>query len=115
MNVGRERVGVGALELGEQAPVENCSRQLMALGGKLFQRARIRAPGASLGAPAAGETHLVEQDLAELLRRADIEVLPGKLPDLVFEPSEALCEGAGESGKRRALDPNSCLQYYREH
>src|SRR5262249_15725644 len=70
-------VGMGVLEFGEQPPVENLARQLMALRGKLLERASIGAPGAGLGAPPARQAHFVEQDLAELLRRADIEVLAG--------------------------------------
>ena len=88
VDIGGQCVGIGALELCEQAPIEDFARQLVALGGKLLERARIRAPGAGLGAPPSGQAHLVEQDLAELLRRADIEVLAGKLPDLVFEPRD---------------------------
>ena len=115
MDVGGERVGIGALELGEQAPVENLARQLVALGGKLLQRGGVRAPGAGLGAPAAGEAHLVEQDLAELLRRADVEILAGKLPDLVLEPRQALREAAGERGQARALDPDAGPLHQRQH
>ena len=58
----------------------------------------VRAPGAGLGAPSAGQAHLVEQDLAELLRRADVEVLAGKLADLVFEPAR----GSGRSCPKAA-------------
>ena len=105
VDIGGQCVGIGALELGEQAPVEDFARQLVALGGKLLERARIRAPGAGLGAPPSGQAHLVEQDLAELLRRADIEILAGKLPDLVFEPREALREAAGERWRASRARP----------
>ncbi len=94
MDIGGERVRVGALELGEQAPVEHSARQVMAFRGKLFERGRVRTPGAGLGAAPPGEAHLVEQDLAELLRGADIELLAGKRPDLVLEPRDGLGEGA---------------------
>ena len=53
VDIGRQRVGIGALELGEQAPVEHLARQLVAFRGKLLERARIGAPGAGLGAPPA--------------------------------------------------------------
>ena len=115
VDVGGQCVGIGALELGEQAPVEHLARQLVAFGGKLLERARVGAPGAGLGAPAAGETHLVEQDLAELLRRADVEVLAGKLPDLVFEARDGLREIAGERRERRALDPDAGPLHQRQH
>src|SRR4029078_6980608 len=73
------------------------------------------APGASLGAPPAGKAHLVEEDLAELLRRADVEVLAGKLPDLVLEPGDGLGEGERETGKHRLLDLDAGALHLGEH
>ena len=43
-------------------------------------------PRAGLGLRAAGQAHLAEQDVAELLRAAEIERLAGELLDLGLEP-----------------------------
>ena len=75
-------------------PVENFARQIVPLGRQLLKRGGVGAPRTGLGAPAACEAHLVEQDLAELLRRADVEILSGELPDLVLEPGDGLRERA---------------------
>ena len=69
----RQRVGVGRLQLGELAPVEDARRQLVAFRGQVFEHARRGRPGAGRGLLAARQAHLAEQDVAELLGRAEIE------------------------------------------
>ena len=114
MDVGGQRVGIGALQLGQQPPVENLARQLVAFGRQLLERGGVGAPGPGLGAPPAGQAHLVEQDLAELLGRADIERLAGKLPDLVLEPRDGLGEGQRQGSERRLLDLHAMPLHLRQ-
>ena len=104
MDISGQRVGIGALQLGEHAPIEHLARQIVAFGRQLLERRGVGAPGPGLSAPPARQTHLVEQDLAELLGRANIEVLSGKLPDLVLEPGDGLGEGQRQARQRRLLD-----------
>ena len=68
-------------------------------------RASVRVAG--LAAALAGELELVEEDDAELLRRADHELLAGELPDVALE----LCDVGADAGRdglelfRVELDP----------
>ena len=70
---GDQVVGIGALQLGQLAPVQQHARQFVALGGQVLQHARVRAPGAGGGLLAPGDAHLAEQHLADLLGAAQIE------------------------------------------
>ena len=85
-------VGVGALELGELAPVEHARRQIVALGRQLLEHVGAGGIGAGLALLAAGQAHLVEQHLAQLLGRADVELMAGELVDLLLELGHALGE-----------------------
>ena len=49
-------------------------------------------PGARLRLLAARQVELAEQDVAELLRRADVEALAGEFVDLRLEAGEFLRE-----------------------
>ena len=79
VDVSRQRLGVGRAQLRDLPPVENLARQLVALLGQLFELARAGRPLPGLGLGAAGQPHLAEQDVAELLGRAGIERLAGEL------------------------------------
>src|SRR5690606_10309727 len=61
-------------------------------------------PGPGLGAGAALELHFVEQDLAELLGRAEIELAAGELVRLGLEGGGALGEIAREPGEDLPVD-----------
>src|SRR5262245_52146437 len=87
----------------------------MPLCCQLLERSSVGAPGAGFGAAAARQAHLVEQDFAELLGRADIEILAGKLPDLVFEPRDGLGERTGEARERGPLDLDAGALHLGEH
>ena len=73
------------------------ARQLVALRGQLLEHARRRwttRPSRVLLAPR--QAHLAEQDVAELLGRAEVERLAGELVDLVLQRRHALREIAGQ-------------------
>ncbi len=67
--------------------------------GQLLQRRGLRAPGAAAGAPAARQLHLVEQDLAQHLRAAEVERAPGQLVDVGLGRGHALAEIGGEAAQ----------------
>ena len=115
VDISGQRVGIGALELGQQPPFQHLHRELVALCGKLFQCPGVGAPGAGLGAPSAGQAHLVEQDFAELFWRADIKVFACQLFDLVFEPRDGLGKGAGEAGQCGAVNLDASALHLGQH
>ena len=78
----RQSVRIGGAELRELAPVEHAAGEFDALRCQVFERVRIGAPCSGLGLPAAGQAHAAEEDVAQLLGRADVEALPRELVDL---------------------------------
>ncbi len=66
-------VGIGALQLRHLAIVEHQARQGHALLGQFLQHLDVGRPLARRRLLAARQLHLVEEDLAQLLRAADIE------------------------------------------
>ena len=59
-------VGIGRFQLGQLPPVEHPSRQFM-FGGQILQNIGTRRIGPGLALFTAGQGHLVEQYLAQLL------------------------------------------------
>ena len=98
IDVVRQRVGVGGAQLGQLPPLEHRVDQLarvavqLLVGGEVVEQAGARLPLADLGALAAGQLQTVEQQFAELLRRAEIELVAGEAVDLLLEPRDALRE-----------------------
>ena len=92
IDIGRQRVGIGRAQFRHLPPVENRLRQLVALFGQVFERLGAGRPLPGLGLGAARQPHRSEQHVAELLRRAGIERLPGKLLDVRFEPHGFVAE-----------------------
>ena len=99
IDLRHQRVGISALELGELAPIEDPQRQIMALGRQLLQHIGAGGIGAGLALFARAEAELVEQHLAQLLGRADIEGTARELVDLALELGQALAEIIGEAAK----------------
>ena len=65
----------------------------MAQLGEFVEHARAGRPLAGLGLGAAGQSHLAEQDVAELLRAARVEGrIAGELAHFGFEAGRALRE-----------------------
>src|SRR3546814_8683951 len=78
--------------------------QVVALGGQHLQHVGAGGVGARLALLAAVERHLVEEDLAELLGRADGELAPGQLVDLLLQLADALGEVVGHAPEGVAVD-----------
>ena len=87
----RQLVGVRGLELRQRAMLEQDFRQRI-VGGELLQHVLVgrRLPGRRL--LHHRQLHLVEQDLAQLLRRPEVERLAGELIRLLLEREHALAE-----------------------
>ena len=115
VDVSRQRLGVGRAQLGHLPPVENLARQRVALLGEFFELARAGRPLPGLGLGAAGQAHLAEQDVAELLGRAGIERLAGERLDLVLERALLLGEFAGQPRQHLAVDRNAAPLHARQH
>ena len=96
----RQRVGIGGAELRELAPVEHAAGELDALGGQILQHVGVGAPCAGLGLPSAGQAHAAEEDVTQLLGRADIEALARELMDLYLDRGG----GGGEFVRQAAQD-----------
>ena len=79
----RERVQVGLGELGQLAEALDLGDDRMLVADRL-QHLGVGAE-AGLAAALAAELELLEEDRAELLRRADHELLARELPDLALE------------------------------
>src|SRR5258707_15387166 len=62
---------------------------------------------AGLGALALRQPQLLEQDVTELLRRADRELVPDGRVDLALEPADLGRELAIEDGERLEVDGNA--------
>ena len=90
-------VGVGALQLAQLAPVEHPRRQVVTPGGEPLEDVGAGGVGAALAALAAGQVHLVEQDLAQLLGRADGEGAPDQFVDLRLQLGDTAGEVVGQA------------------
>jgi hypothetical protein len=87
----RQLVGIGALELGELPRFEQDLRQRIVERefGEHFLVGRRRPRGGLL---LHRQAELVEQDLGQLLRRVDVERLPGRRVRACFEFEQALAD-----------------------
>ena len=112
MDIGWQRVGVGAFQLRKLAPFEQLDRQTPGFlgevfaGGQIVQDCGAGAPRAGARALAAGIAELSEQDFRKLLRRADVECLARELVDLGFDLGQPFWSNSPE---RRASSIGSIL------
>ena len=83
--------------------------------GELLEHLHVGRPLAGLGLLAAGKPELAEEDVAELLGRADVELLAGELVDLGLDRRRLLREGAGEARKDLPVDLDAAPLHAREH
>ena len=95
-----QHVEVGLDQRRELAPALDLGDDLV-LGADRLQHARVGRE-AGLAAALARQAELLEQDLAELLRRADHELLAGQREDLAFERRDLLAHALGDL--RQAVD-----------
>ena len=104
VHVGRERVRV-ALEPRHLAPLEHlCGQRMVGALGEVLEEPRARRPLPRRGLPGAGEAELPEQDVGELLRRADREDLARDLVHLGLDPRRGLGELARHAGQDVPVD-----------
>ena len=110
----RQRVGIGRLELGELAPVEDAGGQFVALFGEVLEHPRRGRPGAGRGLLGPRQAHLAEQDVAELLGRAEVERRADDLLHLGLDPRHPLRELARQARKHFAVDRDAAPLHARE-
>ena len=99
---GGQRIDVGALELGVQAPVEQHAHHRVCRPEVLQHRRVGREAG--LGAAAAGQVEFVEQHLLQLLGRAQRELVADRFEDLLLQAIDLRAEGLGEVTEGRPVD-----------
>ena len=104
IDVGRQRIGIGAAQLGQAAPFQHLLGDGMALRRHVFQHIGVGGPGAGLGLAAAFQLHAVEQDFAQLLGRADIELAARQLVDFGFQRRLRLGEIVGQLAQQVGID-----------
>src|SRR5947209_10544182 len=114
IDVARQRVGVSRFQLRDLPPIENARCEFVALLGQLFEHARGRRPRAGLRLAAARQLHLAKENIAELLRRSQIERLAGKDVNLGFEPRHLLRELAGEPRQDGTIDGDAAPLHARQ-
>ena len=78
IDLADQGVGVGAGQLLQLAPGEDRRGQRMALGGQRLEHVGAGRVAAGLGLARGGQALLLEQHLAQLLGRAEIEGAPGQ-------------------------------------
>jgi hypothetical protein len=115
IDVGRQRVGVGRFQLRDLAPLQDLPRELVALLGEFVEHLSGGRPRAGLGLGAARQSHLAEQDVADLLRAADIDRLARDLLDLGFDTGRSLGEVAGETRQHLTIDRDAAPLHACEH
>ena len=98
----RQRLDVGRAELRVDPPVEHRLDDRVDADELLEHRRVGRVAGLRL--PALGQLQLAEQDVAELLRRADRELVADRGVDLLLEPGDLGVELAIEHGERLEVD-----------
>ena len=108
-----ERVGIGRFELGQLAPFEHPAGHRMQRQ-QLFEDRGVGAVGAGLALAAARQVELVEQNLAQLLGRADVEVVADILVDRGLDLGDAAGEIGREVGERGAVDLDPGLLHRRD-
>src|SRR5215475_12941502 len=99
-----QRVRIGALQLRQLAPLEHARRQVVTLRRQLLEHVGAGGVGAGLALLAGAQSHLVEQHVAQLLGRADVEGMAGEFVDLLLELGEALGEVARQAIELGAVD-----------
>ena len=94
MHIGRQRVGVGRLQFRDLPPFQDLLGEFVTLLGEFIENLRRGRPRAGLGLAAAGQSHLAENDVADLLGAADIDRLAGNFLNFGFDPRSGLGEFA---------------------
>ena len=115
VDIAGQRIGVGAAQFCEAAPVQHLPGNRMTLRRHVFQHIGIGGPGAGLGLAAAFHLHLVEQDFAQLLGRADIEFLAGQLVDFGFQQHLLLGKIIGQLAQHFRINGDAGALHVGQH
>ena len=110
----RQRVHVRAAQLVQLAVLDDAAGEGVPQLGQLLQHGRIRRRP-RLGLLQHREVQLVEQDLPELGRRVDVELLAGHHPDVVRDVRELALELLRHRVEEVQVDPDARLLHVREH
>ena len=110
----RQLVGVGALQLREAAVLEQLGRQRV-VGGQLLQHVFVGGRRAARRLLEHRQPQLAEQDLADLLRAAEVERLPGQRMRLAFERDHALGQLLALTREQRGVDQHAVALDARQH
>ncbi len=110
IDVRGQRVGIRRLELRHLPPFEHRIDQTarvaiqLLVGGEFIKQVGARFPLSALRLLAARELQSVEQQLPELLRRTEIELVADEPVDFLFKPNRALCKCTRQPRKNIAID-----------
>ena len=110
-----QRLGIGGAQFGQLPPIQNALGQFNAFVGKIIQRAGIGAPGAGCGFLAAGQAHLAEENIAQLLGRADVEGLARQFVDLLFHGLLLAAEFGRKLCQNRAINRDAGIFHFQQH
>ncbi len=107
-----QRVEVGVLQLGQLAP------GLDLLDDRVLVADLLEHPGvgreAGFAAALAGQLEFLEEDAADLLRRADRELLAGELVDVLLQLVDPLAEAGADLGEALGVELQPLAFHRRE-
>ena len=112
---GEQRVRVGRLQLRRPAPVQETTGKGVARRRQFLQDRGTRRPLTARRAPSARQAQTTEEDVSDLLGRADLEGASAQIVDLCLEPGEGRAEVPGELGQHGAVDAHACGLHAGEH
>ncbi len=110
----RELVGVGRAQLGERAVIEDQPRQRV-FGGELLEHVLGGRGLAGRRLAQHRDLQLLEQDLLQLLRRLEVELLPRLALRLRAEFGQALRELAALRLQHRTVDQHAAALHALQH
>ncbi len=110
---GGKRLDIRAHELGEHAVLEDLARDRVELRQLLEHVGVGREAGLRLAR--LGQRELLEQQLLELLRRADVDGVTGELVDLAFERLQAASDVGAEGAQVSNVQADAVELHDPEH
>ena len=99
-------VGVGALELGQSAVLQDLGRQGKVFG-QFFQHFLVRAGGAGGRFLDHRQAQFDEKYFPDLLRTSEVEGLAGKVLRILLQLQDALAQGVALRRQRRGVDEHA--------
>ena len=101
---GRQEIGIGRAQLADLPPLQDPGRKQVPLFREIVENRCRGRPGSGLGLAPARQSHLAEQDIAQLLRTAGIERVAGNRLDLRLQGRGLLRKFAGEPRQHCGID-----------